>query len=220
VREFNFGYDIIDKRAAFFFDKIAVKCLIDNNFILELSNADLHHHSNITAYYLQKIGVKEGSRVLLCGLENWFEITLIISALHKLCATIVFDLQQKPVECCNSLCVYAIISANNSPAIQQITQNFDRLQTVEMLVSVGNPCPDKWLDLHTGTRFAKQFKPLQSIPRNQTSLIIFNEKLQFFDENYPLQAADCRESGNDSSMYVWDRFYRSMIAGKTFEMGT
>ncbi|MDR1543890.1 MAG: hypothetical protein LBS50_05675 [Prevotellaceae bacterium] len=204
---FNFGYDIIDRRAAEFPNEIAVKYLTDNDFTLKISNADLHHHSDITAYFLQRIGVKAGSRVLLCGLENWFEITLIISALHKLCATIVFDLLQKPVDCCNKLGVYAIISANNSPVIEQVTQNIDQLQTVETLISVGNPCPEKWLDLHAGTRFAKPFKPLQNILQNQTSLIIFDEKAQFFDENYPLFT---------KNNYIWDKFYRNMIENKTF----
>ncbi|MDR0829960.1 MAG: hypothetical protein LBN95_07605 [Prevotellaceae bacterium] len=204
---FNFGYDIVDKMAADFPEKIAVKQFIDNDLTLEINYADLHHHSDITAYYLQKLGVKQGSRVLLAGLENKFEITFIIAALHKLCATIVFDLQNKAVDCCNELGVYAIISANNSPVIEQVTQNLDRLQTVELLISVGDPCPNYWLDLHTGTRFSKPFKPLENIDETQTSLIIFDEKTHFYGKNCPYSS---------KTNYVWDRFYKNMIDGETF----
>jgi acetyl-CoA synthetase len=206
---FNFGYDIVDKTAADFPEKIAVKSFINNELILEINYADLHHHSDITAYYLQKLGIKKGSRVMLCGLENMFEIEFIITALHKLCATIVFDLQQKPIERCNLLNVYAIISANNSPVIEQVTQNMNELQTVEVLISVGNPCPNYWLDLHTGTRCAKPFKPLEKIGEDQTSLIIFDEEPQFFNQNYPLDT---------TSNYVWDRFYRSIVLGEVFTL--
>jgi len=206
---FNFGYDIVDKRAAEFPDEIAVKALIDNNFVLEISNADLRHHSDVTAYYLQRMGVKQGSRVLLCGLEERFELAIILTALHKLCAVPVFDLTKNAVNCANSLGVYAIISANNYTEIQHITQNISKLKTAEILISVGTPCPDYWFDLHTGTRFSKQFKPLKNIPKNYNSLIIFDEKPQFFNENYPLET---------KTDFAWDRFYCAIVERKTWNI--
>ena len=204
---FNFGYDIVDRRAVEFPDKIAVKMLIDNDFILEISNADLHHHSDVTAYYLQRMGVQKGSRVLLCGLEKRFEFAIILTALHKLCAVPVFDFMQNAVNCANMLEVYAIISANNSPEIQHITQNILNLKTAEILISVGTPCPDYWFDMHTGTRLAKQFKPLKNIPKNYNSLIFFNEKTQFFNETYPLET---------KTDFAFDKFYRAMIDNKVW----
>jgi len=206
-KNFNFGYDIVDKRAADFPNEIAVKALIDSDFVLEISNADLHHHSDVTAYYLQRMGVQQDSCVLLCGLEKRFELAVILSALHKLCAVPVFDLTKNALNCANSIGVYAIISANDSPEIEHITQNIPNLKTAEILVSVGNPCPDYWFDLHTGTRFSKQFKPLKNIPKNYNSLIIFDEKPQFFNETYPLET---------TTNFAWDRFYRAMIENKEF----
>jgi len=199
---FNFGYDIVDKRAADFPDKIAVKALTDNDFVLEISNADLHHHSDVAAYYLQRMGVKPASRVLLCGLEKHFEFAIILTALHKLCAVPVFDFTQNAVNCANSVAVYAIIAANNSADVEHITQNISKLKTAEILISVGNPCPDYWLDLHTGMRFAKQFQPLKNVPANYDSMIIFDKKPQFFNQNYPLET---------KTDFAWDKFYRAMI---------
>jgi len=201
-QNFNFGYDIVDKRAAEFPNEIAVKALIDNDFVLKISNADLHHHSDVTAYYLQRMGVKQGSRVLLCGLEKRFELAVVLTALHKLCAVPVFDLTKNALHCANSLDVYAIISANNFSEIENITQNISKLKTAEILISVGSPCPDYWFDLHTGTRFSKQFKPLKNIPKDHNSLIIFDEKPHFFIETYPLET---------TTDFVWDRFYRAMV---------
>ena len=200
-KNFNFGYDIVDKRATEFPNEIAVKALINNDFTLKISNADLHHHSDVTAYYLQRMGIKQGSRVLLCGLEKRFELAVILTALHKLCSVPVFDLAKNAVVCANSLEVYAVISANNFSEIEHITQSIPKLKTAEILVSVGSPCPDYWFDLHTGTRFSKQFKPLKDIPKNYHSLIIFDKTPQFFNETYPLETA---------ADFVWDRFYRAM----------
>ena len=204
-KEFNFGYDIIDRRAVDFSNDIAVKMLIDNDFTLEISNADLRHHSDVTAYYLQKMGVQKSSRVLLCGLEKRFELSLILTALHKLCAVPVFDLTKNALIIANSLEVYAIISANNAPEIQHITQNISALKTAEVLISVGTSCPDYWFDLHTGKRLAKTFKPLKNIPENYNSLIIFDGKSQIFNEKYPLET---------KNNFVWDKFYRAMIENK------
>jgi len=200
-KNFNFGYDIIDKRATEFPNEIAVKALINSGFVLEISNADLHHHSDVTAYYLQKMGVKQDSRVLLCGLEKRFELAVILSALHKLCAVPVFDLTGDAINCANSLEVYSIISANNFSEIERITQNISKLKTVEILVSVGYSCPDYWFDLHTGTRSSKQFLPLKNIPKYYNSLIIFDEQPQFFNETYPLET---------KTNFAWDRFYKAM----------
>jgi len=200
-KNFNFGYDIVDKRAAEFPNEIAVKALITRDFTLKISNADLHHHSDVTAYYLQRMGVKQSSCVLLCGLEKNFKLAVILTALHKLCAVPVFDLTKNVVHCANSVGVYAIISANNFSAIEHITQSIPKLKTAEILASVGSPCPDYWFDLHTGTRFSKQFNPLKDIPKNYNSLIIFDKKPQFFNETYPLET---------TTDFVWDRFYRAM----------
>ena len=204
-KKFNFGYDIIDRRAIDFPNEIAVKMLIDNDFTLEVSNADLHHHSDVTAYYLQKMGVQKSSRVLLCGLEESFELSLILTALHKLCAVPVFDLTKNALNAANLLEGYAIISANNAPEIQYITQNISALKTVEILISVGTPCPDYWFDLHAGKRLAKTFKPLKDIPENYNSLILFDGTPKFFNEKYPLET---------KNNFAWDKFYRSMIENK------
>jgi len=208
-KNFNFGYDIVDKRSVEFPNEIAVKASIDNDFKLEISNADLHHHSDVTAYYLQRIGVKQGSRVLLCGFEQCFELAVILTALHKLCAVPVFDLTKNALCCANLLEVYAIISTNNFSEIEHITQNISKLKTTEILLSVGSPCPNYWFDLHTGTRFSKQFKPLKNIPKTYNSLIIFDDKPHFFPETYPLETI---------TDFVWDKFYKAMIKNEVYNL--
>jgi acetyl-CoA synthetase len=205
---FNFGYDIIDRRAAECPNGAAVRWLSPSGFVLEISNADLHHHSDVTACYLQRLGIGQGSVVMLYGIEKVFELTTILAALHKLCAVPAFDLHNKPIERSGELNAYSIIATNNSPVIQIVTAERQNLSSVELLISTGSPYPNYWLDLHTGARLAKTFKPLKKLPENAVSLIIYDEKPQFFNETYPLQT---------QTDFVWDRFYRAMVEGKIFE---
>ncbi|MDR3326992.1 MAG: hypothetical protein LBT04_02490 [Prevotellaceae bacterium] len=208
LKPFNFGYDIIDRRAKNFPDQTAVVWHSPNGFALEISNADLHHHSDVTAYYLRRLGVGQGSVIMLYGLEKAFELTTVLTALHKLCAVPAFDLQTEAIKNSNSLEAYSIIANNNSPVIQQVNNNRHQLLTVELLINTGNPCPDYWLDLHTGARMAKTFKPVEKIPKDRTSLIIIDTEPIFFNEKYPLTT---------TTNYLWDKFYRTMTEGKVFD---
>jgi hypothetical protein len=205
---FNFGYSVIYKSAIECSDKIAVRWQSPSGFVLEISNADLHHHSDVTANYLQRLGIGQDSVVMLYGIEKVFELTIILAALHKLCAIPAFDLQNKPIERSGKLSAYSIIATNNSPVIQIITAAKQNFSSVEVLISVGTPCPNYWLDLHTGARLAKKFKPLEKLYKNQASLIIYDKKPQFFNETYPLQT---------KTDFVWDMFYRAMVKGEIFE---
>ena len=204
----NFAYDIIAARAEQKPDDIAVRWHTSEGFVLEISNADLHHHSDVTAYYLQRMGVEKGCIVFLYDLETIFEFTTILTALHKLSAIPVFDLRKKPVERCNELNAYAVIVKNDSSVISLIDNNIHQFKTLEIKISVGFPYPKNWFDLHTGVRLAGMFKKLKNFPKNYTSLVVYDQKPIFYDNKYFTETAD---------NYLWNNFYRSMIDNQVFE---
>ncbi len=204
----NFAYDIIDKRASLTPNKIAVRWHSPDNIPLEISNADLKHHSDVTAYYLQRMGIVTNSVVALYGIEETFEMTTIITALHKLYATPMFDLTGRPIEACNQQKAYAIISKHDSFAIDIINSRLHELTSIEIKISVGKQYPNNWFDLHTGTRLAGIFKRTKNPPQNYNAMIINSDTPQLYDKTYPF---------NTHSEYLWDKFYQSLIDGKTFE---
>ncbi len=203
-----FSYDIIDQRAKQSPDDTAVKWHSEDGYILEISNADLHHHSDVTAYYLRRMGINKESVVALYGLENIFEFVTVLTALNKLCAIPMFDLQQKPIERCNQMQAYAIIAESKSAIINTINNNIDKFNTLEIKISVGFPYPQNWFDLHTGTRLASIFKPAYNLPKQYTSLIVYDDKPILYDETYPFTTdRGC----------LWDKFFHAMRTNSIFE---
>ena len=160
-----FSYDIIDKRAVTDPDGIAIRWQLPDGRLLEVSNADLHHHSDVTAYYLRRMGVGIGSRVFMYDMETVFEYATVLTALNKLCATSVFDLRKQPVERCNELQAYAVVCNCLSDIIPIIDADIDKFTTLEIKISVGYPYPQNWFDLHTGTRLARPFRPADNLPK-------------------------------------------------------
>lgn len=204
-----FSYDIIDNRAVTDPDGIAIRWQSPDGRLLEVSNADLHHHSDVTAYYLRRMGVGVGSRVFMYDMETVFEYATVLTALNKLCATPVFDLRKQPVERCNELQAYAVVCNCLSDIIPIIDADIDKFTTLEIKISVGYPYPRNWFDLHTGTRLARPFRPADNLPKNYTSFIVYDKQPILYDETYPIDA-----TGNT----VLDRFLGAIRHGSVFEI--
>ncbi len=203
-----FSYDIIDKRAFTAPDATALRWHAPDGFIFEMTNAELQHHSDVTAYYLRRMGVGVGSIVFIYELEKVFEFATVVAALNKLGATPVIDLKNRPVERCNELNAYCIIAKNDAMAIKIVNDNLQHFRTLEIKISVGYPYPQNWFDLHTATRLASIFKRPKELPAHYTSLIIYDEKPIYYDETYPLSA---------SSECLWDKFFRAIGNNAVFE---
>lgn len=203
-----FSYDIICQRATIDPDAIALRWHASDGFVLEMTNDELHHHSDVTAYYLRRMGVGAGSRVFIYELERVFEFATVVVALNKLGATPVIDLQNRPMERCNELNAYCIIAKNDAKAIEIVDANLQHFRTLEIKISVGYPYPQNWFDLHTATRLASIFKRPKELPSHYTSLIIYDEQPIYYDETYPFStSSDC----------IWDKFFRAMRDNDIFE---
>lgn len=205
----NFSYDVIDRRRADSHDALAVRWHSPSGRVLDISNADLQHHSDVTAYYLRRMGVGVGSVVFLYGLERAFEFATVLTALGKLCAVPVVDLRLSPVERCNRLDAYCIIALNSSSVVPVVDSSIMLFRSLELKISVGYPYPRNWFDLHTGVRLAGTFRRPADLPLHYTSLVVYDEHPIYYDETYPFRVA--------SSDSLWDKFFIDMREGRPFE---
>jgi acetyl-CoA synthetase len=80
---FNFAYDVVDKYAEEYPDKIALIWVNDNNEERIFTFKDIKDNSNKTANFLRDLGVKKGDSVLLT-LRNRFEFWFSMMAIHKI----------------------------------------------------------------------------------------------------------------------------------------
>ncbi|MDR1653667.1 MAG: AMP-binding protein [Prevotellaceae bacterium] len=169
---FNFGYDVVDRRARQTPQDVAVVYTDRHGATLAITCDELRHHSDIAAAYMQRIGVGNQTRVLLLGLERRFELALTVTALMKLGATAVIGTDIDPVMLCNTCEIYVVIGYVEAPQMAAI-MTLDKLRTVELRIAVGTPVPHGWLDFHTGVRAAKIFRRPEILPTaTDTALIV------------------------------------------------
>jgi len=85
---FNFGFDIIDGRAALEPDKLALMWCDDHGGELSFTFKDLSRLSNRAAHYLKSLGIGKGD-VVMCVLRQRFEYWITAIALCKLGAVVI-----------------------------------------------------------------------------------------------------------------------------------
>ncbi len=80
---FNFGFDIVDKIAEKYPDKLAM-LHVDKNYVeRRFTFEDIRRASNQCANYLKALGVKKGDKVMLV-LKRHYQFWFAMTALHKL----------------------------------------------------------------------------------------------------------------------------------------
>ncbi len=80
---FNFGFDIVDKIAEKYPDKLAMLHLDVNKKERRFSFRDIKHYSNQTANYFTSLGIKKGDKVMLV-LKRHYQFWFAMIALHKI----------------------------------------------------------------------------------------------------------------------------------------
>ncbi|KZX12237.1 AMP-binding protein [Methanobrevibacter curvatus] len=82
-KNFNFGYDVVDKYAELYPEKIAIVWCNDEGEEETFTFKDIKEKSNKIANFLRKIGIKKGDGVILT-LKNRYEFWFSVMALHKI----------------------------------------------------------------------------------------------------------------------------------------
>ena len=85
---FNFGFDIVDKIADKYPDKLAMLHLDVNRTERRFTFKDIKHHSNQCANYFKSLGIKRGDKVMLV-LKRHYQFWFAMVALHKLGAVAI-----------------------------------------------------------------------------------------------------------------------------------
>jgi acetyl-CoA synthetase len=80
---FNFAYDVVDRYAADYPDKVALVWCDDNDNERIFTFADLKLYSDKAANFFKKCGIKKGDTVMLT-LKSRYEFWFCILALHKI----------------------------------------------------------------------------------------------------------------------------------------
>ncbi|MDD3404716.1 MAG: AMP-binding protein [Paludibacteraceae bacterium] len=236
---FNFAYDVVDEWARIQPKKRAICWTNDNGDHVDITFDELRHHSDITAYYFQKLGIGKGDRVMLI-LKRRFEFWFSIIALHKLgavCIPATHLLTKKDIVYrCNAAGIKMIVAVDDDFVINEINAARPDCPTIEHLIAVGNQCPDGWKDFHAGTRHSKIFvRPENVNTNNDISLLYFtsgttgNPKMVAHDFTYPLGhivTAKYWQNLHEGSLHltvadtgwgkaVWGKLYGQMIVGAT-----
>lgn len=236
---FNFAYDIVDEWAKIEPNKRAICWTNDQGEHLDISYDELRHHSDITAYFFQKLGIGKGDRVMLI-LKRRFEFWFSIIALQKLgaiCIPATHLLTKKDIVYrCNAAEIKMIVAVDDEFVVNEINTALPDCPSLKKLVSVGPNTPKGWHDLHAGTRRAKTFVRPENVNTNSdVSLLYFtsgttgNPKMVAHDFTYPLGhivTAKYWHNLHENSLHltvadtgwgkaVWGKLFGQMIVGAT-----
>lgn len=85
---FNFGFDIVDKIADKYPDKLAMLHLDKNKNERRFTFKDIKHYSSQTANYFTSLGIKRGDKVMLV-LKRHYQFWFAMVALHKIGAVAI-----------------------------------------------------------------------------------------------------------------------------------
>ena len=88
TERFNFGFDIVDKIADKYPDKLAMLHLDVNRTERRFTFKDIKQHSNQAANYFTSLGIKRGDKVMLV-LKRHYQFWFAMVALHKIGAVAI-----------------------------------------------------------------------------------------------------------------------------------
>lgn len=145
---FNFAFDIVDKIADKEPDRLAMLHVSREHTERRFSFGDMKKYSNMTANYLESLGIKRGDKVMLV-LKRHYEFWYVLTALHKIGAVAIpatnllkehdFDYRFKAAE------VKAIICTSDGDAADEASKAIANCPTVEVKAMVGG-ARDDWHD--------------------------------------------------------------------------
>ncbi|MBE5737238.1 MAG: cupin domain-containing protein [Clostridiales bacterium] len=137
---FNFGFDIVDKIADKYPEKLAMLHLDKNKFERRFTFKDIKRASNQVANYFTSLGIKRGDKVMLV-LKRHYQFWFCMVALHKLGAIAIpatNQLKEHDFEYrYNSAGVKAIVCTADGDTYEYAQSAAEKCPQVERLLMVG-----------------------------------------------------------------------------------
>ncbi len=174
---FNFGFDIVDKIAEKYPDKLAMLHLDKNKVERRFTFRDIKRASNQVANYFTSLGIKKGDKVMLV-LKRHYEFWFCMVALHKLGAVAIpatNQLKEHDFEYrYTSAGVKAIVCTSDGDTSTYAESAAKKCPQVERLLMVGG-CKDGWLDFDKEYQLfsAHYYRNEETSCGNDTALMFF-----------------------------------------------
>lgn len=204
---YNFGFDTVDALAYSNSKRIGLDFISAEGKRLPISCDDLRHHSDLMAEFLRFKGVKPGDAVVVCGLEDTFELYLVLTAIIKLEATVVFSPVSCIIDAIQHYNTSAVIVHASSNGIELVDKN---IATPLLKVSVGMPIPKGWRDLHRGSWRVHEFDIPQFGERTADDVVVV-EYGKEFETSYT--RSDLRTMHAETG---WQGYVSSQLQGEIY----
>ncbi len=234
---FNFAYDVVDEWAAIEPDKKAICWTNDKGEHIDFTFADIKKYSDMTASYLQSLGIGRGDMVMLI-LKRRYEYWFCVLALHKLGAVGIpathLLTKKDIIYRANAADIKMIVTVGEPVVINNIQEALPESPTIQTLVSIGPEIPEGFDDFHKGINQATPFVKPKHPNNNDDILLLYltsgttgNPKMVIHDYTYPLAhivTASYWHNLHKDSLHltiadtgwakaVWGKLYGQWLAG-------
>lgn len=152
---YNFGFDTVDANCMADREAMALDYTAPDGRRLGITRDYFRHHSDLMAEFLRFKGVKPRDYAVVCGLEDTFELYLLLTALSKIEAVVVVVAAETLADALRRYCPTLVVCDAQSRAVDIVNQQDD--STLKLRVSIGVPTPKGWRDLHRGSWRVHEF---------------------------------------------------------------
>lgn len=148
---FNFGFDIVDEWAKIEPNRRALVWCDDKNSERIFTFDDIKKHTNKTANFFKRIGIKKGDKVLLI-LKRRFEFWFSVVALHKLGAIGIpathLLTEKDIVYRCNAADVKMAVVVDDHGLLDVVNSSQTKAPTLKYKVCVNSKGADGWFNFN------------------------------------------------------------------------
>ncbi len=176
TERFNFGFDIVDKIADKYPEKLAMLYVDKNHNEKRFTFKDIKRASNQCANYFASLGIGKGDKVMLV-LKRHYQFWFSMVALHKLGAVAIpatNQLKEHDFEYrYNAAGVKAIICTSDGDTAEIAENAAKKCPEVKTKIIVGNP-REGWCDFNSEyTRFSGKFERSEDTPAGDETALMF-----------------------------------------------
>ena len=193
---FNFGFDVVDRIAEKYPEKLAMIHLDEHKFERRFTFRDIRRESARCANYLKSIGIGRGDKVMLV-LKRHYQFWFAMVALHKLGAIAVpatFLLKQHDYEYrFNSAGITAILCSADGDIAETVDAAAASSPSLRHRILVGGARPG-WRDFNAeSAMYSSHFSRSEDTPCGEDTALMFfssgttgNPKMVEHKHTYPL----------------------------------
>ncbi len=193
---FNFGFDVVDRIAEKYPDKLAMIHLDEHKYERRFTFRDIRRESARCANYLKSIGIGRGDKVMLV-LKRHYQFWFAMVALHKLGAIAVpatFLLKQHDYEYrFNSAGITAILCSADGDIAETVDAAAANSPSLRHKLLVGGSRPG-WRDFNSeSAMYSSHFSRSEDTPCGEDTALMFfssgttgNPKMVEHKHTYPL----------------------------------